>query len=146
MIPLSWNMVFCCSFLKCKSGHSSSARKIPCTKHSIHLLFHCVCLLRKTESSVVVGWVTDFSVQRLFTLLCNIVWHMSFTAHNSTNSAAPQNNTHFFLIIRKTSPKRVAFIGLLDCLDDSLVYPKADGHRKQGQGNVSGHAHDAEHC
>lgn len=53
--------------------------------------------------------------------------------------------TRSSLIQRNTSPERVAFIGLLDCLDDSLVYPKADGDGEQGQGDVSRHAHDAEH-
>lgn len=47
---------------------------------------------------------------------------------------------------RKISPEGVALIRLLDCLDDSLVYPKADGDREQGQGDVGCDADDAEHC
>lgn len=52
----------------------------------------------------------------------------------------------FCLIERKLSPEGVALIRLLDCLDNSLVYPKADGDREQGQGNVGCNADDAEHC
>lgn len=40
----------------------------------------------------------------------------------------------------------MALIRLLDCLDNSLVYPKADGDREQGQGDVGCDADDAEHC
>lgn len=47
---------------------------------------------------------------------------------------------------RKISPEGMALIRFLDGLDDSLVYPKADGDREQGQGNVGCDTHDAEHC
>lgn len=46
---------------------------------------------------------------------------------------------------RKDLPKWMAFIRLLDCLDNSLVYPKADGHRQKAQGNVSNHTHNTEY-
>lgn len=71
--------------------------------------------------------------------------HVSPAASGSTNTAAPKT-TQFGLIKRKLSPEGVALIRLLDCLDNSLVYPKADGDREQGQGNVGCDAHDAEHC
>lgn len=44
------------------------------------------------------------------------------------------------------SPEWVAFIWFLDSLDHTLIYPKADSHREQGQGNVGRYTHNAEHC
>lgn len=39
----------------------------------------------------------------------------------------------------------VSLIRLLDGLQDSLVYPEADGDGQQGQADVGAHAHDAAH-
>lgn len=43
------------------------------------------------------------------------------------------------------SPEWVAFIRFLDSLDHTLIYPKADSHREQGQGNVGRYTHNAEY-
>ena len=37
------------------------------------------------------------------------------------------------------------FIGLLDGLQDALVYPEGDGDREEGQAHVGTHADDAAH-
>lgn len=69
-------------------------------------------------------------------------------AHVTLFLAGPtllSKTAQFCLIKRKISPEGVALIRLLDCLDNSLVYPKADGDREQGQGNVGCDADDAEH-
>lgn len=43
----------------------------------------------------------------------------------------------------RSSLEGVSLVGLLDGLQDALVYPEADGDRQQRQADVGAHADDA---